>query len=160
MPSPMPSHESTIQFDLVIPSMIASNQKQCLRETAREIAKKIGISERILLERMTEKEKQSPSAIGDGISILQLSMSGLQNAMSVFVRLKHPCDMAAPDNKDVDLFCVLLSPEREGAAYLRTMARISRLLRDAQICSRVRSAADEKDIRNILEQSSVQRRAA
>lgn len=152
--------DSSIHFDLIIPSMVAANHKQVTRMTAHEIAKVIGITERILADRLTDMEKENPSAMGDGTAVTHLHISGLQNPMSVFIRLKTPIDIQAPDKQPVDIICLHLTPEREGAAYLRTLARISRLLRNAQICTRLRLASDEKEIRNILEQSSVQLMAA
>ena len=116
---------SSLHFDIVIPSLIAANRKQVLRLAAHEIAKMIGIGERILGERLSDKEKESPGAMGDGLSITHLHISGLQESINVFIRLKNPDYAGAADNKDVDLICLLLTPEREGAAYLRTMARIS-----------------------------------
>ena len=152
--------EPTLQFELVVPSLVVPSRKQMTRLIAHEIAKVIGINERILSERLTENEKANPSAMGDGIALMHLPMSSLQNSLNIFVKLKNPIDMGAPDNKAVDIVCVLLTPEREGSAYLRTMARVSRLLRNAQICARLRAATDEKTIRTILDQSSVQLMAA
>ena len=152
--------EPAITFDLVIPSLVVPNRKQLTRLVAHEIANVIGIKERILSDRLTETEKQSPSAMGDGLSMMHLPMGSLQNAMNVFIKLKNPVDFGAPDNKPVDLLCVILTPEREGASYLRTMARLSRLLRNAQICERLRAASDEKMIRAILGQSTTKLMAA
>ena len=151
---------SAIHFDIVIPSLIAATQKQMIRLASHEIAKVIGIGERILSDRLNEKEKESPSTMGDGISVTHLHISGLQESINVFIRLKTPVNMGAADNKGVDLMCLLLTPEREGSAYLRTMARISRLLRNAQICAMLRSAQNEKTIRNIFDQTSNQQMAA
>lgn len=152
--------EPSIAFDLVIPSLVVPNRKQLTRLVAHEIAKVIGIKERILSDRLSDTERQSPSAMGDGLSMMHLPMSGLQNALNVFIKLKNPIDVGAPDNKPVDLICVILTPEREGSSYLRTMARLSRLLRNAQICERLRAASDEKTIRAILGQSSTKLMAA
>ena len=152
--------DSAIVFDIVIPSMVVPNKKQLTRLIAHEIADVIGIKERILAERLNEAEKQNPSAMGDGISMMHLPMGSLQTALNVFIKLKTPVDFGAPDNKPVDLLCVFLTPEREGPAYLRTMARVSRLLRNAQICERLRAASDEKTIRTILDQSSTKLMAA
>lgn len=152
--------ESAIAFDIVIPSLVVPNSKQLMRLVAYEIADVIGIKERILSDRMTETEKKNPSAMGDGLSMIHLPISSLKNALNIFIRLKNPIDVGAADNKPVDLLCVILTPEREGSSYLRTMARLSRLLRNAQICERLRAATDEKTIRFILEQSSTKLMAA
>ena len=160
MPSRNVAAENSIPFDVVIPYLIAANQKQVIRLAAHEIAKIIGIGERILADRLTEKEKESPSAMGDGIAITHLHISGLQDSINVFIRLKNAVPMGAPDNKDVDILCLLLTPEREGALYLRTLARTSRLLRNTAICAKIRAAYGEKEIRNILDQSTIQLMAA
>ncbi len=152
--------ESILTFDLIIPSLAAPNGKQLLYAAAKTISEKIGISVRILADRFKDAERNSPFTMGEGIAIMHLQISGLQHAMSVFIRLKNPVPMDAPDNMDVDLVCVLLTPAREGSAYLRTLARLSRLLRNPQIRARLRAASDEKTIRMILEQSSISLMAA
>jgi len=154
------TQESSTYFDIVIPSLVAANRKQVVRLIAHEIAEVIGIKERILAERLTDKEKETPSAIGDGVSVTHLHLSGLQNPINAFIRLKNAVPMDAPDNKDVDLICLLLTPEREGSAYLRTLARTSRLLRNEMFCTKLRAAQNEKAIRSILDQSSIQVLAA
>lgn len=151
---------SALNFDIVIPSLIAANVKQAVRHTAHEVANHIGISERILAERLIEKERTNPSAMGDGIAITHLHISGLNDPVHVFVRLKTPVAMGAPDSRDVDLVCLLLTPEREGASYLRTMARLSRLLRNTHVCAQLRAASTEQSIRAVFEQTAVQPMAA
>lgn len=160
MTARMTSLDTSIPFDIVLPSLIAANRKQVVRIAAGEIARKIGIGERILADRLIDKEKESPSAMGGGISVTHLHISGLHDSINVFIRLKTPVDMGAPDNKPVDLICLLLTPEREGSAYLRTMARLSRLLRNPQVCTMLRTAQNEKAIRSVFEQNASQPLAA
>jgi nitrogen PTS system EIIA component len=160
MPLRSTQSDPAIAFDIVIPSLVVPNRKQLMRLVAQEIADVIGIKERILSDRLAETEKHNPSSMGDGLSMIHLPISSLKNALTVFVRLKNPIDVGAADNKPVDLVCVILTPEREGSSYLRTMARLSRLLRNAQICERLRAASDEKTIRTILDQSSTKLMAA
>jgi len=157
---PTQSSENLIHFDLVVPALVAANNKQLVNLVSREISGMIGIKDRILIERLQEKERQNPSTMGDGISITHLPVSGLKNPVNIFVRLKNPIDMKAADKKQVDIMVILLTPEREGSSYLRTLARVSRLLRNAQICARLRKSADEKELRAVLDQSSIQLVAA
>lgn len=152
--------DTSIRFGLVLPSLVAAHQKQAWRLIAAEASKIIGIQERILSDRLIEKEKQSLSAMGNGIAVPHLHIGGLKEPMNIFIRLKTGVDFNAPDNLPVDIICLLLTPEREGAAYLRTLARISRMLRDEQLCLRVRQAEDEKTIRSLFEVSSVRMLAA
>lgn len=146
--------DQSINFSLIVPSMIASTHKQAVRLAAQEMAKIIGISERILAERLLEQENEKPSAIGGGVAISHLQLSGLREPMNIFTRLKNPIPMKAPDNMDVDIVCYVLTPEREGSSYLRTMARLSRMLRNPLLCQRLRAAENEKEIGRAFEQSS------
>lgn len=138
-------------FDLVIPSMNAANQKQAFRQIAAEVSKIIGIQERIFLTRLIDKEKQTISAMGNGIAVPHLHVSSLTKPVSVFVKLKTPVEFDAPDSMPVDLICLLLTPERDGSAYLRTLARLSRMMRNPQFCNRLRQAEDDKTIRALFE---------
>lgn len=144
-----------ISFDFVLPSLIAANQKQVFRMIGHELSKIIGIQERILSDRLFETERHSISAMGNGVAVSHMHLSGLIKPLSVFVKLKSPIDYNAPDNMPVDIICLLLTPERDGAAYLRTLARTSRLLRNAQFCHKLRAAEDEKAIRAHFEGTSV-----
>ena len=150
----MPANDQ-ISFDLVVPSMIAANQKQVYRLIAHEVSKLIGIQERILSDRLLEKEKQSASALGHGVATPHLHIGSLIKPVTIFVRLKTPVNFWAPDNLPVDIICLLLTPERDGAAYLRTLARLSRLLRNAPFCHRLRLAENEKTIRSLFEGTAV-----
>ena len=92
--------------------------------------------------------------MGNGVAIPHLHMGSLNKPVSVFIRLKNPVDFKAPDNLPVDLICLLMTPEREGAAYLRTLARLSRLLRNPAFCHKLRAAGDEKTIYSLFEGTS------
>jgi PTS system nitrogen regulatory IIA component len=152
--------DAAVTFDLIIPSMIAANQKQVLRLIASHASKIIGIQERIFADRLIDKEKQSSSAMGNGVAVSHMPIGSLTQPLTVFVRLRSAVDFHAPDNLPVDLICLLLTPERDGVIHLRSLARLSRLLRDAQICSRLRQAEDEKAIRSVLDVSSARMMAA
>lgn len=152
--------DSSMIFDIVVSGMIAANHKQVQRMIAHEVSKSIGITERIFAERLAEAEKANPPAIGEGIAIIHMQISGLKEATSAFIRLKNPVEMDAPDNRGVDIICLLLTPEREGQVYLRDLARLSRFLRNPSICDRLRTAPDEKSLRATLESHSSGRLAA
>lgn len=140
-----------ISFDLIVPSMIAANQKQVFRLIGHEISKAIGIQERIISDRLFDNEKQSASAMGNGIAVSHMHIASLTRPLSMFVKLRTAIDYNAPDNMPVDIICLKLTPEREGASYLRDLARLSRVLRDTQFCHKLRVAEDERTIRSLFE---------
>jgi nitrogen PTS system EIIA component len=149
-----------LSFDLVIPSLFAANAKQAWKAVSVHTAPLIGIKDRILKDRLIEQDKHTPSALGDGCALSHLRIGSLQKSIIVFARLKTPLDFGAADGKRVDLLAIVLSPEREGALALRNVARLSRLLRNTLICDRLRASSDEKEMRALLEHSSVHALAA
>jgi PTS system nitrogen regulatory IIA component len=55
-------------------------------------------------------------------------------------RLEQPIDFAAVDDMPVDFVFMLLSPPDAGAAHLKTLARVSRALRDPGFVAKLRGA--------------------
>jgi len=55
-----------------------------------------------------------------------------------------PVDFESIDEQPVDLIFLLLAPEEAGADHLKALARVSRLLRDKNICEKLRGT-DEAD---------------
>lgn len=152
--------KNLITFDVVLPCLQVPSQKNLLQQVARNISFLIGMKERLLFDRLMFQEAQTSSAIGMGVGIMHLHLSSLQNPLNIFVRLQTPVDMAAADNQLVDLFCIQMTPERVGAGYLQSLARLSRLFRDETVLIKLRAAKDEKSIRAILEQPIRQNIAA
>lgn len=152
--------KNAITFDVVLPPLSVPTQKILLQQVARNISPLIGMKEKLLFDRLMFQEAQTTSAIGLGVGIMHLHLSSLQNPLNMFVRLQTPIDMEASDNQLVDLFCLQMTPEREGNSYLQSLARLSRLLRDSATLVKLRAARDEKSIRAILEQPGRQILAA
>ena len=56
----------------------------------------------------------------------------------MFARLEQPVDFQSIDERPVDLIFLLLAPETAGADHLKALARVSRVLRDSKICTKLR----------------------
>jgi PTS system nitrogen regulatory IIA component len=83
-----------------------------------------------ILERMDEREKLGSTGFGRGVAIPHARVAGLRCPVAAFIRLEHPVDFDAADGLPVDLVFGLLSPENAGAMHLRSLAAISRIVRD------------------------------
>ena len=56
----------------------------------------------------------------------------------VFARMDQPIAFDSIDDEPVDLIFLLLAPEGAGADHLKALARVSRLLRDRSVCTKLR----------------------
>ena len=80
--------------------------------------------------------------MGRGIAIPHARIEGLTGISALFARLSTPVDFDAVDDLPVDLVFMMFAPEDAGADHLKALARISRLLRDASFCDKLRQSSD------------------
>jgi nitrogen PTS system EIIA component len=151
---------ANVEFNLIVPSVHAATHRNAMKHVSRLIAPYIGVGERVLFTRLMDQETQKAASTAHGSSIMHLPISGLSNPFLSLIQLQSPIDFKAHDNIPVDLLCLLLTPSKKGIGYLQTLARLSRLLRDAQICHMLRSSSSEQDLRLILNGSAVRTAAA
>jgi nitrogen PTS system EIIA component len=122
----------------IIAQLRVSNKKQALQEIARRAAVPTGIPERRIYDALAEREKGGSTGIGNGVAVPHGKIAELSQLVGVFARLERPIPFEAIDDRPVDLVFALLAPADAGAEHLRALARISRLLRDAAACHKLR----------------------
>jgi PTS system nitrogen regulatory IIA component len=124
--------------DSVIATLRVASKKQVLQELARRAAHLVDLPERRIFDVLVERERLGSTGLGMGIAIPHGKLAELRRLHGVFARLERPVDFAAVDDRPVDLVFALLAPENAGADHLKALARISRLLRSAAICEKLR----------------------
>jgi PTS system nitrogen regulatory IIA component len=72
----------------------------------------------------------------------------------VFLRLDQPVDFQAVDEQPVDLLFALFAPEDANTEHLRALARVSRLLRQAEIRRQLRQARTPDALHALLAQEA------
>jgi PTS system nitrogen regulatory IIA component len=73
-----------------------------------------------------------------GVGIPHGKLYGLSKLCGIFARLERPVPFEAIDDQPVDLIFLLLAPEGAGADHLKALALVSRLLRDRNVCEKLR----------------------
>ena len=134
----------------VIPALKVNNKKQALQEIAARAAELTGLSEREILEIVQQREKLGSTGIGNGIAIPHGKMTKLQRLFGLFARLDRPIDFESLDGQPVDLVFLLLAPEAAGADHLKALARVARLLRNADTAKMLRDSRDAEAIYAVL----------
>ena len=145
--------------DSVIPTLRASSKKQALQDLAKKAAEITGEHERAVFEVLMERERLGTTGVGNGIAIPHGKIASLGRLYGVFARIEEPVDFQAIDDQPVDLVFLLLAPEDAGADHLKALARVSRLLRDAATCEKLRGT-DNGDALYALLTESTEHRAA
>lgn len=140
-------------FDLVLSDAKSATRKQAFQYIAAELSRLIGIGERVLTDKLLDKDRQANCSIGGGVAVADLRLSSLTQPISVLVRLNHHVDFEAPDGQEVDLIGLMMSPERDGPQHLARLSKLSRLMRDAELCEGIRQYKKAEDIRAHLKQA-------
>jgi nitrogen PTS system EIIA component len=139
----------------VVPSLRVSSKKQALQELAAKAAELSGQSERLIFEILLQRERLGSTGVGNGIAIPHGKLPKLSKLFGLFARLERPVDFEALDGQPVDLVFLLLAPEGAGADHLNALARVARLLRDAEIARKLRQSRDAEALYAVLAMPSV-----
>ncbi len=145
-----------LQPEAVIAGLKVTSKKQALQELARHAATVTGVNERKIFETLLERERLGTTGVGNGIAIPHGKLSELTRLYGVFARIDRPIDFDSIDEQPVDLVFLLLAPEAAGADHLKALARVSRLLRDAATCEKLRGAKTADGLYLLLTQSEAQ----
>ena len=151
--------EDILETDSVVTGLKATSKKQALEELSDKASRTIGHSEREIFDVLLERERLGTTGVGAGIAIPHAKIAGLERLFGFFARLERPIQFDAVDGQPVDLIFMLLAPESAGAAHLKILSRISRILRDQAECDKLRSALTSEKIYNLLTRHN-QNRAA
>ena len=145
-----------LQPEAVMSGLKVSSKKQALNELARHAAQITGLGDRKIFEVLHERERLGTTGVGNGIAIPHGKYPDLKRLYGVFARLDKPVNFDAIDEQPVDLIFVLLTPEGAGADHLKALARVSRLLRDATVCEKLRGADTADGLYMLLTQAEAQ----
>jgi len=79
---------------------------------------------------LLERERQAPTAIGHGCAIPHHYSEAFEEPHMVFIRLRHPVNLGAPDGVATRFIFLLVGPERSATRHLDTLATVARLMAD------------------------------
>lgn len=153
-----PSSMDVAEFlspDAVLPLLRATTKKQALAELSKRAAQLTGLSETEILTALAEREALGSTGFGNGIAIPHAKLKGITRLCGVFARLERPIEFDAIDGRPVDLLCLLLAPAAGSTDHLKALARVARLLRDADSCGRLRGAANAEALYLALTDTSL-----
>ena len=143
----------------IIANLPVTSKKQALQELAKRAAEVTSLHERAIFDVLLERERLGTTGVGNGLAIPHGKLPGLDRLYGLFARLDTPIDFDAVDDKPVSLIFLLLTPEAAGADHLKALSRISRLLRDQQLCEKLHAAKDASELRALLRENATSQAA-
>lgn len=128
----------------------AGSKKRLFQELAEMAAANSGIDSAVLADALLEREGLGPTGVGNGVALPHARVAGLEEVVGLFVRLEKPLDFDAVDRQPVDLVFCLLAPPGAGVDHLKALALVSRTLREASVCTKLRANTDPAKLHAIL----------
>jgi nitrogen PTS system EIIA component len=132
--------------DAIIARSPATSRRQALQAMADALAKSAHIDARAVFDAVLLRERMSGTGIGEGVAIPHAPVAGITRPLGAFARLETPQDFDALDQRPVDLVFMLLAPPDKGADYLKALAKVSRLMRRADVRERLRAARGAEEL--------------
>ncbi len=128
----------------------ATSKKRLFQEVGEVAASAYGLGVGAAIDGLLERESLGPTGVGQGIALPHARLDGLDRIVGMFVRLEKPIDYAAVDRQPVDLIFALFAPKDSGVDHLKALALVSRTMRDATVCTKLRANADPAKLYAIL----------
>lgn len=132
--------------DMVLVDIDADGKRHLLEELANVVSERQNLDRNVVFEAILERENLGSTGYGNGVAFPHARIDGLKHNIAAFVRLNKAVDYDALDNKDVDLLAFLISSEQNGEDHLQALAAFSRVLKNDDICRKIRTAKTSHEI--------------
>jgi len=107
-------------------------------------------SKKACLDALMEREGMGSTAIGNGVAIPHAKIDGLKGPILVFGRSAHGVDFNSLDGETTHIFFMFLAPKEDVGVHLKTLAKISHLIKDKFTVGLFKKAKDKKEILKVM----------
>lgn len=140
-----------LKREFVLEQLKAGNKRDALAELAGVFAQgRIKVDSEAMLHVLLERERLGSTGIGDGIAIPHGKLPGLEEMVVSFGRSREGIAFEAMDGKPVHLFFLLMAPENSAGQHLKALAKISRMLKDANFRKSLLEAKMHEELFRII----------
>lgn len=141
--------------DLLKPAAVrvvghVTSKKRLFQDLAEIAATVYGLPAAETVDALQERESLGPTGVGHGVALPHARLHGIDRVVGVFMRLEKPMDFDSVDRQPVDLVFALFAPKDSGVDHLKALALVSRTMRDAATCAKLRSNADPATLHAVL----------
>ena len=138
--------------DAVILNLGVRSKPDVLAEMAAALAKvEPQIEADRLLEVLLEREALQSTGIGEGVAIPHGALAQLTEQVAALLIVPDGVDFQAIDDAQVSILFGVITPKRATGEHLKTLARVSRLLRNKDFRNRLVHAPNEQAMFDLIQ---------
>ena len=135
----------------IVADLKARDKDRALAElTDALVACEASLARDEVLAVLQEREKLGSTGIGDGVAIPHGKLSGIPELMLAFGKSTAGVDFESMDGQPAHLFFLLIAPEESVGVHLKTLARISKLLKESADRQKLMEATDQGAIYQVI----------
>jgi len=127
-----------------------SSKKRLFQHLGEVAAAAYGLSASDVVDALQDRESLGPTGVGHGVALPHARLEGVTEVVGTFLRLEKPMDFEAVDRQPVDLVFALFAPVDSGVEHLKALALVSRTMRDASVCAKLRANEDPAALHAVL----------
>jgi PTS system nitrogen regulatory IIA component len=140
-----------LREDLIIEEIKADDKTGVIREFACLLKLKGKIEdEEELVRLLLDRESLGSTAIGGGVAIPHAKLRFLPEMIVAFGRSTSGVDFQSLDKKPVHLFFLLVTPDDKPGEHLKTLARISRILKNPLLRENLRLSERREVLQKLI----------
>jgi mannitol/fructose-specific phosphotransferase system IIA component (Ntr-type) len=142
--------------ELLVPEAVSIDfppapMEKLLAALVRDLERKGFVADRSrATDDIVARERVMSTGVGNGVAIPHAYTDGVDRVVAGFYRTREAVEFAAPDGAPVDLFFVVLGPRAGRRDHIRFLARIARVLKNAEFRDALRTAPDADAVHTVF----------
>lgn len=140
-----------IDADRVAVTENPTSKKRALEQLSELLARD---AERLtpteIFETLIGRERLGSTGLGHGVALPHGRLKSGDHAIGAFIKLSQGVDFDAVDGQPVDLLFALVVPEESTEEHLQILALLAEMFSDADYCRRLRAAASDAVLFDLL----------
>jgi nitrogen PTS system EIIA component len=126
------------------------DKEKAIALLASLIGSRDGVSSADIERALLEREQLQSTGIGEGVAIPHGALPQLKEQVAALLIVPDGVDFQAIDDADVTILFGVITPKRATGEHLKTLARVSRLLRNKEFRAQLIGAADSRSVFDLI----------
>lgn len=132
------------------PNGEAFDKEKAIAMLARLLGERDGVSTADIERALLEREQLQSTGIGEGVAIPHGALPQLSEQVAALLIVPEGVDFQAIDDANVTILFGVITPKRATGEHLKTLARVSRLLRNKEFRARLVGSPDEEGVFELI----------
>lgn len=143
--------EQILKPEFINADLSAKSRDEALAEMVETVIRSgVEMNNSSIVDILKQREQLGSTGIGEGVAIPHGKTAAVNRIIVAFGRSTEGISYDALDGKPVHLLFLLLAPENSAGQHLKILAKISRMLKEADFRQKLLDASSQMDLHSII----------